>query len=487
MITLAGSVWKTDVYETLDRLRDAGIDLPDTQLGSPQVVSYADRQKRQATISELWKLAQRQLCAGRMGGVADLQRKYYLRFKGDRERVEDGPAKLYGALTVKQAERALYSPGSLNKYGRTKNAHLAFKGRNWGDVLVMPFYDMPQRICALSFMGRRGNPKTDQVFYTTHTSAIEAGLGGLPSIELAHDPDTVIAVDDWLFYLRAQIRHFRSSYIPMPMVVWRDEGKIRTQRAWNAVSDKNIVFWGFNLDARMIRHAMETDGMISLLGPKEFVDDQSVGHFLRDHRGTDLPRDVIRAARPWRKALAHWLSCNRPEHGHNLFKALEELGEDVSHILNQIGKGPTTIARPVMRRSAEVGPYTISERGGCWYHDRYRTRPELIMDAVLRVTHAINDLRSGDLWYRGFIEYRGQRIYFLEPAKTMEGRTLFWIRDKVSAAGLGLLRYSSIWSRGGRHNLYQVAVTFDEPRFVNEDLALHVQEMREAGHLIDPI
>jgi hypothetical protein len=269
----------------------------------------------------------------------------------------------------------------------------------------------------------------------------------------------------------------------MPLVVWMDDGRHRTLRSWNALGDRRIVFWQFHMDAKLVRQALYTDGHISLLGPKAVVNDQTVSHFFRDNPGTDLRRAIEKSAKPWRKAVASWMASNRQAVSNQLLRDLEELGEDVDYILKQCGKANAVTCRPTMRRQVTHGQRTIVERGDVWYTEDKTGKLRAFNDAPIVLTHAIRDAASGDLFYRGYIRYKGRRTYFIEPDKAVTKGTLRWLRDRVARAGLGLIECQKKWSGA----LYDIAVAFETPQFVDDDLADHVHEMREQGLLEDPV
>lgn len=100
-------------------------------------------------------------------------------------------------------------------------------GKGWGDVLAIPCYDLPGRICGFEFIGRQAGPE-DRLYYSggldrlgraqlQPTPLAEAGLaGGAQLLERdARAGQSVLAVADATLLLRLQVRHFAVS-LPMP-------------------------------------------------------------------------------------------------------------------------------------------------------------------------------------------------------------------------------------------------------------------------------
>lgn len=488
MIELACKVWGLNTKEALIRLSRAGVSIGEICFDDNELTRYIeDHLEYRKRIWSMWEQSQRYLESTHSNTVRSLQQQYRLRLRASRERWRQGPGQLFGALPKNQIEAA-FSPNSLNANGCNQSSERAFKGKNWDEVLIFPFFDLPRRIRAFMFLGRSGDPIKDQVYKATNLAhpasrtSSEAGLGCLPAVELAGSPGTVVAVNDWLLALRLHVRTFNTSITAMPLVVWHDDGQHYTRNAWDILHNRRIVFWTWELTAQVLRQAVHTDGLISTAGP-DVATPSDVDRYLKVHRGHDLTKAVIRQAKPWRKFLARWVRKVREPQVDGLFLELEALGEDVSAIARQCGRNIAYTDLPVIRRTVEVDGRSVIEKGDKWYAEKPNRTLSLILDASLRVTHAIRDHDSGQLFYRGFVLYQDTKYHFLQLASAFDENIASWIRDFLAYHGAGLVQYSPTWSK----RLYEIAAKLHEPQFLDDDVSKWAQKMREAGELIDPI
>jgi hypothetical protein len=57
-----------------------------------------------------------------------------------------------------------------------------FTGKKWDDLLVIPYWDLPGRICAFLFIGRDGKMHQDVKYKSLIHGSDEAGLAMLPAL-----------------------------------------------------------------------------------------------------------------------------------------------------------------------------------------------------------------------------------------------------------------------------------------------------------------
>jgi hypothetical protein len=488
MIELASKVWGLNTKETLIKMSRCGVSVGAVCFDENELTRYIeDHLEYRQRIWKMWEQSQRFMESGNSETVRGIQKQYRLSLRASRDRWRRGPGQLFGALPRDQVEAA-FCPNSINAYGQNQSACRTFKGKSWDEVLVFPYFDLPQRIRAFMFIGRSGDPTKDQVYKVTNLAnpasrtANEAGLGCFPAVELAGNPGTVVAINDWLLALRLHVRAFNTSVTAMPLVVWHDDGRHYTRNSWDMLHNRKIVFWAWELTPQVLRQAVHADGFISTAGP-DSATPHYVDHYLKQHRGHDLTKAVVRQAKPWRKFLAQWVRKVRESQVDGLFLGLEELGEDVSAIARQCGRNILYTDLPVVRRTVEVDGRSVIEKGDKWYVEKPNRTLSMILDASLRITHAIRDRDSGELFYKGFLLYEEEKFHFLQPAKTFDGNIAGWIRDFLAYHGAGLVKYAPRWNK----QFYEIAVKLREPEFLDDDIRTWVKQMREDGELIDPI
>jgi hypothetical protein len=303
----------------------------------------------------------------------------------------------------------------------------------------------------------------------------EAGLAELESIDLAGNPDYVIAMDNWPLMLRIQFRHFRSSLKALPIVVWWDDGNSRTRSAWSMLGSRQIVFWNFAMDHRMLLQAVETDGLISLAGPEQPTP-ESVSHYLRLHPNSgELQQTICRQAKPWPEALNEWIDQVEEGQVDDLFLQLDQAGADIGYILRRCDRPGLSRKWERVGRSIHFGRGIIRETPDGWVEEfgKGTVVRNRICNAMLRITHVIKDEATGSLHYQGDVRYKGEAIPFVELAETVRKKTATWLEGFLMEHGLGMFVCRPKFSR----RLYDIAISFYEPAMVIDDVAKWIDRL----------
>ena len=403
MIELAAKTWGVDVESAVVRLASAGFDLP---RDADAIHAYVRQHVRyRERLASLWKQSQQGLLPG-IGTFLRLVHELKLGCNVSDKRWRDGPTGLPGGIDTITVERTL-APGAMKQADAchqkaNPSSNATFRGQGWDDVLVMPAYDLPERICGFMFIGRDGDPEKDFIFRRANlgTSAnqhtaepFEAGLSMHPqALKMAEDWDqTVFALDDPLVALRLQMRHFEQSTRPLPVAVWYDSDarplgqrngqRLRTMNAWAMMGTRKLVFWSPRLDAAAIRQAAHVDGLISTVGPRN-PKEESLKDFVWKYSPRDLLRHIQKSARPWHEVLAEQMATMTDWDVEQLFLRLQTDGEDREDILRRCGQTVRQrVARIFADRQAErtivLDGRRISERRDGWYVlDGKPKRPE---------------------------------------------------------------------------------------------------------------
>lgn len=472
LIELAANVWNIGVADAIARLTREGFDLPsdhhDVSHYLEQHVNYRRR------LLQNWRDAEDRL-ATPGPTAARLLSQLNLRSDLSPERLRKGPARLVGAADCDAIERA-FAPQSMDHADsqRQKNnpsAHRIFKGEAWDDVLVIPFYDVPWRIKAFLLIGRAGDRKKDMVFKLAnivapgnqHSGPAELGLATDPGIRAAAEAweHTVFALEDPILALQLQVRHYRESLQPLPIVAWHDtrcsslatsNGRpARTAHAWQMVQDQRIVFWMPKLRPSVIQQAIDVDGLISRVGPRRTSHSgkQSLKEYCSKYPPRDLLRHIGKTARPWPEVLAGVLDGMTDGEVEIFAARLEALGVRLDDLARRGGRRVQRRLDDLQEsvaggRCIQLDGFTITERNNKWFvrGGKYR-QEEVIVEAVLRLDLAV--YQRGQLFYRGTILFGDEVVPFFAPAKEIEPSPLRWMRGKLMAAGKGFLWFNPAW------------------------------------------
>lgn len=435
---LAAAVWRVSLQQARQQLA----------LG-PDLSDYVRQQQAMA----FWEAARQRFAHDLQAPLPRLRQQFGLNLEASSERWAAGPAQLVGSAPFKEAATAC---GKSNAFRRTD-------GRKWAQVLAVPFYDLPGRLCGFSFSGREGQTGADQVHIALKGSS-DGGLAWLPLIVRHNQARHVIAVEDWLLALRLHFRYLHQSLLPMPLVAWRDDGACRTRQAWAALGGRTLIFWASQLEERVLLQAVENDGLICLHGTQR-MDSEAISHDLRLRPAMDLERTIVQKARPWAEALRLWLATGTEGDAAQLINRLEEAGADVSYILRSVGNGRSDLRTPATKRGIPWGKDRVIEQGDRWCLVGRKQQVELA-NATFRILHAIKDRQSGQVYYSGTIRHAGREIPYVAREEDVRDHTVQWLAAKLLEFELG------VFACHARHagSLHQLAVLFHTPQVVSDDL-----------------
>ena len=476
MIELAAAVWQTDVDTALRKLAEQGCSVPPKCLEPSGLTSYLTRLSGRHRIAELWRNCQLYYPQCVTADIAAIRRLYRLNVDISRQRWQQGPGLFVGAISNKILNECY------------KGSQVAHDKYAWGDVLITPFYDLPNRIKTLAIIGRDGDREKDVLYRTAVQSGNpgEAGIGLLPAVAAAGNPTTVFAVDDWLLALHLQLRNYQTALKALPLVAWHHDKNKRTH-CWDLLSEHKLVFWSpGGLNYKTIMQAHDCDGRISCFGPADTRPKQLTrNNFTGRWPLQDTLLKVEQAAVPWQVAVKTWLDNHATEgQAVQLFNDLETAGADVSDILRAVGgRRRKTLTDRLGRRVRRVQfeQYDITEQDDRWvaslrYRENGRDRkPFEICNATLRVLCTVKDTQTAGLYAYGVIRYKGSEIWFLDKLETLQNKPDVFIQTKLAEYNLGvLLTYSRAW----RSRLFAIAHAFLEPAWRTDDLWKWVKKLQ---------
>jgi hypothetical protein len=480
LIELAAGVWGMEPATALIRLHKCGLPMPAAILEPAQLESYlAYHVQYRSRMRQLWETARHYLANFQSDTIARLRQRFRLLTSISVERWVKESGQLIGFLPTMMVENCFCpepsGTGGQNpqrRYHCNPSAQRVFQGRGWDDVLMVPYYDLPERFSGFFFVGRDGEQsRGDFVFRPlrhgfVHDALREAGIAWLPTILRQANGQNFVAVADPFLALRLQIRNSQISMRLLPLLAWYDGPEARTTAAaWHILEGRKVVFWGWRLDHKLLHQAIQAEGWIALIGPAE-VTPKTIDHYLRDQAPFHLIRKVLKHGKPLRQAVREWINDNPDGVVEDLFLRLVPYGHRIDSLAAELGRPERLIQlfdRPGLQREARVGKVSIIEQAGCWYCGPSRRRRELVLisDVILRLDSAC--VKNGQRVYSGRILYHGEETAFADaPATTMETKKVIsWLRQVLLANGKGVPRYD------GHHfgiTLFEVALCFQQPQ-----------------------
>ncbi len=486
MIELAARIWDLSLEETIAKLAGHGCELPsDAQSVARYIHDHVDYRKR---LMQLWQ-ASRSGLQRRAGDLMHLEQRFNLRCDVSQDRWADGPGCLLGGIDAEKVERT-FAPGVMKhadiKVQRSSpSEHAIFQGPKWREVLVLPFFDLPRRICSFLFAGRAGEYPADFVFRRANMgfhgngygcAALEAGLAMHPRVLDAADSDwehTIVAVSNPIAALRLQMRHVRESIRPLPLVIWYDSllrrkqhaggRRTRTINAWEMLGNRKIVFWMPEISAATFLQAIAHDGWVSRMGPR-FSGDETLKQYMWRYSPREVIKHILQAAEPWPRALSRANDQMVSSEAEAMFLRLQSDGADLERVAESCGKlTGQRLAKMFVdggQRTAVLCGKTIIEQAGKWYVSRGPNKPlELISDAILRIDYAIRNRRLNQVTLAARAIYGHHVVRFKVPAERLVKQGMVLLRKVLSSRGTGVPVTNPKWSK----RLVDIARLFHQP------------------------
>ena len=396
MVLLAAKVWDVTVPSAIKRLHIEGVKFPGKLVTDIQIDKLAVNYDRHRSISEMWQTAQKYLVDGKSPVIKYLRAKLHLHTTMSRARLIKGPAQLFGAMTY-EAAKHLVAP---NHHGKSTIYDTPFRGGHWSDLLFIPYFSSPDRICAFQWIGRHGTPN-DFVYHAICASNCprstrEFGLAGADAV-IREPSQFVIGVPDAALMLRLQMRHMNMSLKPLPMVAWYSGKAGKTQNAWEMFSGRQIVIWDRELSAKAILQCYRADADLVIRGPHKDTE-SAWNDFIKLCSSQDLVQSLCDSARPWREVVRSWL---KRASQHQVTDLLSEFNvEKVDPIaLFQECEIDLGLDKVSDVRRARVDGKSYIQRGNQWFYQDARRRERLVLNATVRIDAIIH--RQAHTEYRG--------------------------------------------------------------------------------------
>lgn len=450
LIELAARAWDLSPQGAIRKLARLGFNIPEEQLTDAELTRYVkDHPQRRRRWAAFWVEAQKRLVDRPTADLSKLRSKFKLNSPINRDRWLSGPGKLIGAASTKLIRELT---------GQTSGGYQwPFKGRNWGDLLTIPYYSAPERLVGYLCIGREGS-RGDRVMISVRGmvgSHIEAGLAGLHTV--AESKTTfgqyAFAFDDPILAIRLQVRHAASSLTPLPLVSWYDALPYRTETSWESLLNRCIVFWAWKLTPQIVMQAASCDGHISVM-PIEDVKQRTIDHYVRSGTPRDLLNKALKRSRPWRDAVIEWAKKQSPGAVEELMLGLDARGMDTQPLMVQIAEAvENAVLLPERRSIAWTKGSRIVDRENGWYHVTKQGKWILIAEARMRIDKIIGNT------YYGHVLFKGQEIPFKHSADAMR-YPYDVMRRACIHAGLGYPK-SRVMAKS--YNLVEIAVRFQEP------------------------
>jgi hypothetical protein len=338
-------------------------------------------------------------------------------------------------------------------------------GADWGNMIVMPFHDLPGRICGLLLIGRDADRTAGDMefkaaaFNRRRDGVREAGLAFSQVLDgpiTQHFPDVVFIFPEPLAALQFHVRWLHSSLQWLPLVAAYYDNNHATRSSFAQLGHvrQRIVYAPQPTD-ELFMAARYADAYVAL--PPEDRDPES-------YEGWPLQwlRILRRHALPWRDALRNELRRREPADAAQLLRKLNlsprMLWEVIEHCGAEVqtklaASGDESLLRP---RTTSGGKMIVETHSG-WLVEGSGLQ---ICNASIRIEEELVT-KDRERHYRGFVRLNDSTVPFVVPAPAVRKLGLFeCLKQFLERSGAGELQYNRSWNRFAE----QIALQLHEPK-----------------------
>lgn len=464
MIALAAATWKLGIKQTLGRLsRDEGIS---TAIGAAGAAAdYIEAyDKPRNRINKFWAKCRRTHVMGETSGLRMLQRRFNA--CDSTEMWNERAGQFMGSCFKPEVDRCFH-PKRVESWAETSGKRTGtyssniFRGPKWNELLTVPFWDLPGRICGFLYIGREARAGKDWVFKGTLDSIHEGGLAMLPALMrgehrvLGH---TKFVMTDPELAIKLQIKHMKDTTRPLPLGATWDDGYTLSERIWKWFKAKDLVFWGTDL-LKTVYQARMAQGRVSLLT----VTSRELETNMWNYTPVVWLQRMEAKAVSWQEALEHYITPLNETDIEEVFLRLNLQGKELAAFI----EGCQHELRERLRYINEHRVFAakvkfegkwVFEKADGWYLEKGGDR---ISNAIIKIEQVLTTLDQKS-YYRGHIKFEGQNYQFTEKAATLDRGMLVWaqgyLRDVVKA---GVSEFYPSWNKKS----LQLAITFTTPTY----------------------
>ena len=467
MLGLAALAWDVELPVAISRLKRAGLSNKDIHAG-------AQRDKLASAFAAstgFWNKIRKRHPSDQPGSQ-DLIDRLGWNCRVPIEHREETVGRLYGVGTRSEVENFLpysdFSPGNITPFSS-----------GWKEVVVVPFTDLPGRLCGLLSIGRNADPDKDYAFkpllptYEVKQKFqpwVEGGVSMHPLAIRASRrwSDRTIAIRDIELGLRLQCSNLERNSYPLPIVLWYSKRqqykqyKVETRNSWVQLYGKDLVFWMPKPCGTTMAQAITQNASVSLMRPPEGIDPDS---YYRYRAPDDIIASIFQSCQPWKEAFPKIVASLSDKELEEFLIDLEEFGVSVKEldlptstltIINNIVGGDDKVKMITLQGSV------ITEQGGAWYRHRAKARPELLVNAAIEITHVIHQPTEDKVIYKGHVNYNKEKIPFSASGRKFEKKALSFARALLLENRKGLITFPDVIDRFSTH----IALQFSKPEFV---------------------
>lgn len=475
LISLASQTWGLDTTATIARCRRLRL-IPEDNVTRETVENYLQGLKFDQAVQTVWQEAT-------TGGLYRPPGQRLARISGWRASAsvdwrDQGLDQVLGCMPAQRIEELLGN-GRGHKFGRScfrsgvsvdPTVGRVFPGSDWHSVLVVPYYDLPDRVVGFHLRGRTLQLEKDKVFCCADPDrdpgVREGGLHLHP--KLFDYSGDMIGFSSLRWCLRMQSRHLDTCPDPLPVFSWLSEPGVATTTGWQSLAAQRLILWEPQLTASALAVAIRQDAAIAVC-PISNKSEPAIAIWLGELQPLDFVGLVSEQARSWPEILSE-LRRNSPDKFINIVETLaaeEDLLERLRHDCDErTVKAVKQISRQIRPyRTVQYGHKLIERRkDGLYLLSRPRTNgvPERlrICNGNLRLEKLVWYPENKDADYIGQLTSDGRALEFSVDRDTLLNYPRTWLEAVSLSAGLPPVQCLPGWE----YKLHDISLLFHKPK-----------------------
>jgi len=492
LFELTARAWNISIQAAVVRL--AELELLAERVSPEHCDGYVrDHVQYRRRMNEFWVRAQQNIKVPKSATLVKLVHRFGLRDQTYQPDWLSRMGQFVGSAHYKEVEN-LFHRGSYAEQPRVNHDkktsvrrgagpgdYRLFHGDAWDDVLIVPYFDMPGRICGFLIVGRDADPGAGDIlfkpgnFQPATLPLREAGFGMWQAMAPPLHPalgDALFVINDPLVALTLQGRSYRDSFQPLPIVMSHCDARVQTKAALTHLPHRKVIFWG--TDPGTLKQAKAVGGWVSTYP----ISDKEIQRNLHHHEPYDWLRLILKRAVPWQIAFRERLRrMDQPT-----LEALIDHMQLTPDELRELAAGPDQALRERLEhldtlhlntRKVQVGKKTVVETEVGWTLER---TGEVVCNAAIRVEEVLHT-SDDTTYYHGTVRFNGaDHAYTVASADVDRRGLLRVIREFLIAEGVGFLQYHPDWVKPSAH----IAMTLGKPMFRDavDRIGWHSKERR---------
>lgn len=474
-LSLAARTWGLDLAGAISRCRRLDL-LPAAKATTERINNYHTGLKLEQAVRNVWTEA----CSG---GLYQTSGQRLARLSGWRASANvdwraHGMDRLVGCMPALRIEEMLGdTPGAPRGRSCFRQGDVVvdptvgriFRGSGWQSALVVPFYDLPDRLVGFHLRGRNLQMAQDQFFCCVDPERQpghrEGGVHVHP--DLFDYGEELIGFSSLRWGLRLQSRHLENRPEPLPVFNWQAGPGATTNTGWQALAAKRLILWEPQPTVAALTAAIRQDADLAFC-PLSDKSDMSVTVWMGTFQPEDFVGMVLERARPWPELLAD-LRRQEPGSFASLIESLaleEDLLERLRHDCDARTAGAVKAlarkARP--HRSISFQNLRIEQRRNGLYRlskpsPGRPSKAQRIFSGLLRLEKLIWYPESKDVDYIGQLTSEGRSVEFSVDRETLKHHTQEWLEEVTLSAGLTPPQCGYMWEP----RLHDLVLAFHRP------------------------